>query len=74
MTNSKPVIYLNYFTRQAISWEEYETIKREVLARFMAGDSGVGDQILAQMLLDNEYRYHEVKQHHVPSAYPSIVH
>lgn len=55
------VIKLNLYTVTCITAREYEAVRAEVHARIMTGSHGVGDIILARILLDNEYRYKEIR-------------
>lgn len=65
----KPVIRLQMHSTLVITWEEYEQIARDLIARKFVGDFSVGDQILAKILLDVEGRYHTVKAHYHPELY-----
>jgi hypothetical protein len=42
--------------------EEYEGLQKELMARALVGDTGLGDQILLRLLEDNEPRYHEARK------------
>ena len=64
-----PVIRLQNYSFQVLTWEEYEEIRNEILAKKLVGDTTLGDRILARLLLDVESRYHEVKAHYHPELY-----
>lgn len=64
-----PVIRLQMYSLQVLTWEEYEQIVKELQARNLAGDITKGDRILAKILNDVEGRYHEVKAHYHPELY-----
>ena len=42
--------------------EEYETLQKELMARAIVGDTGLGDRILLRLLQDNQLRYHEISR------------
>lgn len=48
--------------------EEFDRLQRDVEARFLVGDVGLGERILAKMIIENSYRYHEVVQQNAADA------
>lgn len=56
-----PVIRLHAYDPHIITWQEFEQLEKEIMARIMAGDATLGDAILARMLDHNRFRYVECK-------------
>jgi hypothetical protein len=56
------VIRLQFFDAYCITTEEYEAMIKELQARQWAGDITPGDRVLASVLNDASYRYHEIME------------
>lgn len=56
------VIRFMTFEPCIITPEEYDQINRDVQARFIAGDSGPGDRVLARLVTEHAMRREELRQ------------
>ncbi len=64
MPHSKvePLISFRLKPGACVTVAQYEQMKRDVIARHITGGSEIGDSFLAELLLDGEYRYNEVRE------------
>lgn len=58
---TEKVIRLQLYDGWIVTVAEYKQMKKELESRIIAQDVQLGDKILAKILLDNEWRYHEIK-------------
>lgn len=56
------LIRLHAYEPCVITTEEYEEIRRNLEYRILMGDTHPGDRIIAKLLAENEFRYHECKE------------
>ena len=56
------VIRLHAYDPFIITTKEYEGLLRELQARALAGDLTLGDRIVAKLLHEHAWRYHEAKE------------
>ena len=56
------VIRLSTINPVIISTEEYENLKQVIIARFIVGDIGLAERIIAKLLLEHAPRYYEAKR------------
>ena len=56
------LIRMYAFDPITLTTAEYEQLIKEVSGRVLAGDGGIGDEILLKIIKDQEYRYNEAKQ------------
>lgn len=61
MSKSKRVINLQFHNLCLITTEEYDAIKRDLEMRAIVDSPQPGDHILACLLVNMEWRYHEIK-------------
>ncbi len=61
-TKDKALIRLYFCDPFVITTQEYESIQKEVLSRAIAGDTMIGDQVLARLLHEMAPRYYEAKK------------
>ena len=59
---AEPVINLHFNDPCVISADEYETIRKDVMARAITGATETGDRVLAHLLVNMEYRYYACKK------------
>lgn len=56
------LIRLHFFDACVITTQEYEALQKEVMAAALVDAPSTGLRILAKLLDQNSYRYHEAKQ------------
>lgn len=56
------VIRMHAYEPCILTTEEFEELEREVTARVLVDKTTPGDRILARMLIENRWRYHEARE------------